>query len=205
NSFCSAERLRVSATPGFRSSVYSEASALGDSSGGSSRGADAPVGVAATPAFATAGAAGAGSAGGCASAGFSAVLRASILRRDQREAKFSLSSAIIALCPLERRRPGALLRLWLVVALDVLREPRDPLRRHRHAVHARAGVHQARRLVVAHRDRFRHARALLFEPVHEHERFLRAEIEVIAFRLVAATLDLEPRIQPRRPPLVLED
>src|SRR6266849_149184 len=183
NSFFSAERLRFSSTPGFRNSVYSEARPWSDSSGGSSRGADASVGAAPAPVFATAGAAGAGSEDGFGSAGFSSVLRASILRRDQREAKFSLSSAIIALCPLERRRPGALLRLRLVVTLDVLREPRDPLRRHRHAVHARAGVHQARRLVVAHRDRFRHARALL----------------------VAEKLELEPRMQPLRAHLVLDE
>src|SRR6266852_4057894 len=202
NSFFSAERLRFSSTPGFRNSVYSEARPWSDSSGGSSRGADASVGAAPAPVFATAGA---GSEDGFGSAGFSSVLRASILRRDQRETKFSLSSAIIALCTLEGRRAEALLRLRLVVALDVLREPRDPLRRHRHAVHVCAGIEHARRLVVAHRDGLGNTRAFFFEPVHEHERLVRGEIEVIALRLIAENLELEPRIQPLRAHLVLDE
>src|SRR6266852_8870535 len=203
NSFFSAERLRFSSTPGFRNSVYSEARPLSDSSGGSSRGADASVGAAPATVFATAPAAGAGAEDGFGPAGFSSVLRASLLRRDQRETKFSLSSAIIALCTLEGRRPGAPLRLRLVVALDVLREPRDPLRRHRHAVHARPGIEHARRLVVAHRDSLGNTRAFFFEPVHEHERLVRGEIEVVAFRLIVKKLQLEARMQPLRARFVL--
>src|SRR5262245_59039345 len=190
-----------SLTPGLRNSVYSDASPLSDSIDGSSGGGD---GCAADSLTGTGGAAaGAGPVSALGSGGLSSVCRAPFFSRDQRDR--NRSSAVIAPGTLERRRPSPLLRLRLVVLLDVLGEPRDPLRGHRHAVDMVSRVEQTRGLVVAGGDALRDGSAAFFKPVHEHERPFRGQIEVIALGLVVKQLELESGMEPLRARRVLDE